>query len=193
MNAENIKEVKRTMRKEIIFKRRQLTASYVGEADLIIANHTMALPEFKSAETIFCFVSMKEEIDTFPILNRILEDGKNLVVPRCISPGIMSAFHIEGLHQLSVSGYGILEPDKSLRIADPKEIDFAIIPCLSCDINGRRLGHGGGYYDRYLSNADFRTAVICREKLMSKEIPLEAWDQTMDIVITEKRIINLTS
>ena len=84
---------------------------------------------------------------------------------------------------------------------EPCEIDFGVIPCVSCDMEGHRLGHGGGYYDRYLELAEkqvkslakkcFPRAVICRERLMTAKVPAEATDQKMDFVVNENKIVRL--
>ena len=73
----------------------------------------------------------------------------------------------------------------------PQEIDAAVIPCTSCDRKGRRLGKGGGYYDRYLSDVKFSKIVICREKLMLDEVVTDKFDVAMDIVVTESETIRI--
>mgnify|MGYP000441255458 CR=1 FL=1 len=73
----------------------------------------------------------------------------------------------------------------------PKEIDLALIPCLSCSRDGRRLGYGGGYYDRYLNQVKGTLAVLCRTVLMCDEIPTENHDKNMDFVICEEGILNI--
>ena len=69
---------------------------------------------------------------------------------------------------------------------EKKEIQFALIPCVSADQDGRRLGHGAGYYDRYLKNTQFVKAVLCWKKLMLDQIPTDKFDIRMDRVVSEK-------
>lgn len=119
------------------------------------------------------------------------------------SAGIMDVFEITSLEQLEPGAYGILEPREGCPMVEPGEIDFGVIPCVSCDKAGHRLGHGGGYYDRYLEMAEkqvkslgkkcFPRAVICRERLMTAEVPAEATDQKMDFVVNEVEIIGLAT
>ena len=67
--------------------------------------------------------------------------------------------------------YGILEPKADCALVTPADIDFAVVPCLSFDRRGRRLGQGGGYYDRLLPQLACPTCLICRERLMSEAVP----------------------
>lgn len=87
--------------------------------------------------------------------------------------------------------YGILEPGAHASVIQPEEINLAIVPCMSCSHDGRRLGYGGGYYDRYLGRTQAVKAVICRERIMRADIPVEPHDQMMDMVISEKGVRRL--
>ena len=136
---------------------------------------------------MFCYVSTEKEIDTFSILQDILQSGKHLGVPKCTEKGIMNVYEIHSLQELYPGAYGILEPKEDPeRLIQPEAIDFAFIPCISCDRSGRRLGHGGGYYDRYLEKTHCVKAALCREELLVDEIPVEEHDLRMDLVISEK-------
>lgn len=127
-------------------------------------------------------------------MQEILDSGKRLGVPKCTGKGIMDAYEIQNLEQLKIGSYGILEPGEECDIIlDPTEIQFAIIPCISCNRKGERLGHGGGYYDRYLEKMpeDCEKAILCRESLMCDEVPTEEHDERMDLVISENGIIRI--
>lgn len=157
-------------------------------ADKLIFHNLITTTEYIEAETVFCYVGTEEEIDTSFLLKHILACGKKLGVPRCIGKGIMEARRIDDFGQLRTGMYGIQEPVERCPVILPGDIDLAIVPCLTCSRDGRRLGYGGGYYDRYLREAYCRKIVLCREKMLEEKIPAEEWDLTMDIVITEKGI-----
>ena len=163
------------------------TEKYRKEADRKITESVLELNEYKSADCVFCYVSTEKEIDTFSILQDILQSGKHLGVPKCTGKGIMNVYEIHSLQELYPGAYGILEPKEDPeRLIQPEAIDFAFIPCISCDRSGRRLGHGGGYYDRYLEKTHCVKAALCREELLVDEIPVEEHDLRMDFVISEK-------
>lgn len=182
----SIREEKAALRKLISRKRALLED--VSPSNLAIARQTVALPAYQSARMVFCFVSTPDEIDTFPLLRDLLDKGTGLAVPLCISQGIMEARRIFSLEALRRGRYGILEPAGDAPPVQPADIDLAIVPCLSCDRQCHRLGQGGGYYDRFLRGQAFTAAALCRSSLMLDTIPTEAWDQPVDMVITERQI-----
>lgn len=182
---EDRKEQKKQLRKKIKEKIKSLPLEYCRLADETIARKTMELEEYQKAQVIFCYVGTDREINTFPILEDILKSGKRLGVPRCISYGEMEVYEIESLRDLETGAYGIMEPKEHCRRIAPEEIDFAILPCLTCTMDGRRLGYGGGFYDRYLPKMSCQKAVLCRSALMEEEIPMDEYDVKIDVVITE--------
>lgn len=177
------KELRRKIKEKLFFT----TEKYRKEADRKITESILKLEEYQSAGCVFCYVSTGKEMDTFSVLQDILQSGKRLGVPKCMEKGIMNVYEIHSLQELHPGAYGILEPKEDPeRLIQPGEIDFALIPCISCDRSGRRLGHGGGYYDRYLEKTRCVKALLCREELLVDEIPVEEHDLRMDLVISEK-------
>lgn len=182
----NMREEKKELRKKVMQRIWKLTEEYKIEADKKIYENIINLKEYKEANTIFCFVNTEDEINTRVIIENALESGKRVGVPKCIGKGIMEAYEIKGYSSLKNGKYGILEPKVGCLLVKPEEIDFAIIPCVSCNREGYRLGYGGGFYDRYLANTKFPTAVICREKILCDYIPHNETDIKIDKVITDR-------
>lgn len=185
----SIREEKQQLRQEIKERQKFLSEAYYEMADTRILDTVSALPEFQEAETIFCYVGMNGEINTRPLLERILRSGKRLGVPKCQGKGIMHVYEVKDLEQLQKGHYGILEPGEDCPMIGPEDVDLAVIPCLSCDEQGGRLGKGGGYYDRFLEGSEFPRVALCWQQMMKGEIPMEVHDQWMDIVITENDVI----
>lgn len=184
-------EQKKAIRKEIKREIEALNPDYCIQADSKIQEQVIHFSEYQNAGTIFCFVGTDTEIDTAPILNHALQRGKRLGVPKCIGKGIMEVYEIHSLNDLVSGSYGIQEPKEGLPVIMPEEIDVALVPCLSCNVRGWRLGYGGGFYDRYLVRTKARRAVLCRSSLMREDIPTEQYDLKMDYVITEKGIVSV--
>ena len=164
---------------------RELPERYKQTADRAIAAHLLAMPEYQEADTVFCFVGTAREIDTRPVLADTLAAGKRLCVPLCTGKGLMELRQIQGLDELSPGAYGILEPAMDSPTVSLDDVDFAVLPCLTCSHQGQRLGQGGGYYDRFLSSYRGGTILLCREKLIREEIPLEPHDYPVPWVLTE--------
>ena len=157
-----IDEEKQQLRATIRRLSAQLPFRYREAADRAIARHLLALPEYRSAGAVFCFVSAGREIDTRPILEQTLADGKMLCIPLCVADGIMELRAIRDLKELFPGAYGILEPPADSPALSPDQIDLAVIPCVTCSREGRRLGRGGGYYDRFLAHYRGAAVLLCR-------------------------------
>ena len=127
-----------------------LAPEYKAKSARSIAHRLLAMPEYQEAQTVFCFGGTNREIDTRPILEDALAAGKTLCVPLCTEPGHMESRQITDLNQLVPGRCGLLEPTADTPVIPVDAIDFAVLPCVTCNYLGQRLGHGGGYYDRYL-------------------------------------------
>ena len=97
----------------------------------------------------------------------------------------MLAVRISGPEELAAGSFGIPEPARAAETARAEEIGLAFVPCLAASADGRRLGRGGGYYDRFLAGG-CPTVCLCFEKMLSDGIPMEGTDAWMDMVLTEK-------
>lgn len=178
-------EEKRLLRTAILAAREQLSEKYKASSSAAIRTHLMSMTEYREADTVFCFVSLPQEIDTHPLLRSALAQGKRLCVPLCVG-GAMELRQITALEQLSPGVLGIPQPLLTAPTVAVDEVDFSIVPCLTCDRSGRRLGLGGGYYDRFLSTYRSAAAVVCRERLLREELPVEPHDMPIPWVVTEK-------
>ena len=183
--ANPIISAKSSLRKLIIGKRQNLSAGAIETSDKKIFQNLLKIPQYKKAETIFCFVSTPGEVDTREIIKNALSNNKRVCVPRCLKLGVMHAHEIKSLDDLQPGKYDIPEPKEHCPPIAPHEIDFAIIPCVTCNKQGHRLGYGGGFYDRYIQNQTFTKAALCRQSLLHDDIPLEPHDMAVDIVVTD--------
>ncbi len=176
---------KKCLRKELIIQRKHLDKDYRLKADQKIFENLVELDAYRLAETIFCFVSTEDEVNTFPIIEHALNSGKQVAVPKCMEKGIMQAYLIRSFKDLESGKYGILEPASTCPLIEPENIDFSVVPCLSCNSDGYRIGYGGGFYDRYLTKVSGTSAAICYKKMMMEEIPVEKYDVKADMVISD--------
>jgi 5-formyltetrahydrofolate cyclo-ligase len=129
----------------------------------IIKDKLFGLEEFRKAKTVMFYVSLDYEVDTRKMIKETLRMGKVVVVPatvkkdRTIIPSRILNFDGE----LSPSNFGILEPrQQCLRPVPKEDLDLIIVPGLAFDESGTRIGHGGGYYDRFLKKLSPHTKTI---------------------------------
>ena len=187
---QTIKEQKKALRTETLRKIALLDPADAKEADKTIIRYVLSLPEYRKAASVFCFVGTAHEINTLPLLSRILSDGKQLAVPLCLPDRQMQARQIFSVDELKPGAYGILEPGEDAPCLLAEQIDLAVIPCLTCSHSGKRLGHGGGYYDRFFQKANGKlpAVMICRELLVCEDIPQQPHDLTFPLVVTDAGI-----
>lgn len=148
-----------------------------------------AQPAWQSAESVFCFVGALHEPDTMPILQGALSAGKQLLVPRIAGPGQMQLVPLQSLEQLQPGAFGILEPPQALSaVPAGSGVQLAVLPCLAATRSGARLGHGGGYYDRFLANYSGQRLILCPEALLAQSLPTGPLDEPAQAVLTEKAL-----
>lgn len=179
-------EEKQRLRRTIRQLESQLSPRYLEESGRAIAARLLAMPEYRAAGTVFCFAGVGQEVDTRPILEDVLAAGKVLCLPLCTGPGQMELRRVTGTDRLIPGAFGIPEPPADSALVRADEVDFAVLPCVTCDRAGRRLGRGGGYYDRFLARYRGGAVLLCRERLLREEIPVEPHDYPVPWVLTER-------
>lgn len=191
---------KAQLRKEIRENLNATTEEYRNEASGAIALNVLTLPEVRDCKTILAYFSVGKEPGTLALISKLLEEGKRVCLPLCVdldeeghrtgTVDAMEARVIKSFDDLVPGAYGIPEPAAHTEMMPPEYMDLIILPCLSCDRDCNRIGHGAGYYDKYLSKvrSDCFTLAMCFEEILCEEIPTEPHDKPVDAVITEKQI-----
>lgn len=181
-----VSEEKKELRRRIRAQEKALPAGYKAKSAAAICAAVCALPDYREADTVFCFIGTEREIDTRPILKNALAAGKRLCLPLCTAePGIMELRVVDSLERLVPGAYGILEPAADSQRLTADDVDFAVLPCLSTSRAGHRLGQGGGYYDRFLAGFRGSAVLVCREQLLREDVPVEPHDMPVPWVVTE--------
>jgi 5-formyltetrahydrofolate cyclo-ligase len=171
-------------------RRDALPAEYRAAADRAIRERLLGLPEYRRADTVFCYIGVGSEVDTLPLIREALADGKRVCAPALLGDGRMEAREIAGAADLAPARFGLLEPKASCRRIRADEISLIVVPCLCCDRNGNRIGYGGGYYDRYLPLTKADIAVVCREESICADggISPLPHDARAPLVVTERGV-----
>jgi len=190
MDTAALAEEKRALRAEIRKRERALDAGRKAESDASICRALAALPAFAAADVVLAFFGTAREIDTRPFLRRTLALGKTLCLPRCEEARALSLRVVRSLDgDLAPGAFGIPEPRPDCPALAPEEIGFAVIPCVSFDGDGNRLGQGGGYYDRLLPRLRCETACVCRAALVARRVPHGARDAKCSLYLTEAGVV----
>ena len=175
---------KKRLRAELLARRAELSEEYLQGAGLSIQEKLLSSPLYKEARSLFVYVSMPGEPSTERILERAFADGKRVYVPKCIGREML-AVRIRVTEELLPGTHGIPEPGDAEETATAEDLDLIIVPCVAAAADGRRLGHGGGYYDRFLREERENAVCLCFRELLCEEIPAEAHDVRIKHIITE--------
>ncbi len=154
-----------------------------------IEDRLFSLSAVRDAATVLVFYSFGSEVPTRPIVERLLTDGKRVLLPYMES-GDMAAAELDTLNSLIATTYGPKEPSSRAPVA-PTEVDVVITPGLAFDRSGHRLGYGGGNYDRFLRRLGSHTKRIgigFQMQLLST-VPYGPTDETVDVIVTDREII----
>lgn len=169
--------------------RQNLSDEDVESQSRLIIDRLKKSDIYKNAENVFLYISYNREVDTYMLLSQCLTDGKKVYAPRVLSKTHMEFYRIQDEHDL-VSGYmGIMEPSDSCKKTEIRSGLF-IMPGLAFDYDFHRIGYGGGFYDRYLSDDNtFVKAALAFDFQLLESIPYEEHDLKPDYIITQTQFI----
>ena len=185
----DLKQVKKWLRKEAAAIRDAIPEQERAAQSEKIFGRVTELKEYHNSDAILCYYSIGSEVDTHQFLNRAISDGKRVYIPRVLSKEEMR-FYLYESEKLAVSRFGIPEPEE-----DPeKEFVFekespekclVVMPGLSFDNDGGRLGYGGGYYDRFLAaRPGMHTCAVAFGAQIREHVPTDPLDVRPQKVIT---------
>ncbi len=190
MPIKNVRQQKIELRAKYKKIRTECPPDIKNSLDKKITEKFLSLEEYTSCKALFAFVSSDIEVDTIEIIKRALADGKQVAVPKCTDKtGHMEFYCINSLDDLKEGYFSLLEPDTDICKKAEDYDGLCIVPGLCFDYQGFRIGFGKGYYDRFLQNFKGTTVGICYSKCVEKELPRGAYDKSVDIVVTDKYII----
>ncbi len=190
MSMTDIRPLKDRLRQKYRDIRLDMPAQMREDADARIAERIISLTQYQACHTLLTYVSTEIEVDTLRIINNALRDGKRVAVPRCVpNTRNMEFYQILSLDELSVGAFGVLEPTPSSdRLLSDVSSSLCIVPALSYDFSGYRLGYGKGYYDRYLAKYSGDIVGICYSCCVQHSLPHGRYDRNVSLLITEKYI-----
>lgn len=174
------------LRREFISLRDGFDEEYKSFSDKKITELLITSTEYTESKEIFIYVSVRSEVDTSAIISQAFGDGKKVAVPYCRN-GLMNFYYISSVDELKHIQFGVPTVDIDTAVlAVPSSDTLCVVPALSFDKDGNRLGYGGGYYDRYLAANAVKSVGLCREKSLTDCLPAEEFDVKIDNIITER-------
>ena len=179
--------LKKKQRTGVLKKRDALPAEVRAAASGTVCEKLLSLETYRSAKTIFLFRAFRSEPDLSLFAEQAERDGKTLVYPCCIDQTRMLALKPGSAWETDRFGIPVPVPEQA-SVIPPEEIDLVLCPCSAFDGDGRRLGMGAGYYDRFLPQCGNAVKILIGfEAQRLDRVCTEAFDIPMDAVITEER------
>lgn len=173
---------KRTLRRQIAAQKSAMTEEEITAASAELARQLFAHPLYRRASAIYGYLSYNQEVRTLPILQQAQADGKRVAVPKVFGAR-MEFLWLDDLTQVAAGYHGIPEPVADAPVADCADA-LVLMPGLAFDRTGRRVGYGGGFYDRFLAQEPAHpTLALCYAFQMLDEIETEAHDLPVDVVL----------
>ncbi len=170
-----------------IEKRRELARNVERKTalDMEIQTRLIISPEYRAAEKVLVYMARPFEIATSMIIHAALANNKKVGLPVCMDDRKMVFRRIRSIADLGVGRFGILEPSAECEELAPDDRSLCVCPCLCCDMDGFRLGFGGGYYDRFLLGFSGVKAALCYGDCVLPSMQRDDYDIPMDVIFTD--------
>jgi 5-formyltetrahydrofolate cyclo-ligase len=181
---------KRKLRQIMLAKRRVLSAAEASEFGQVIQRSFIASAEFGRADMVGLYAPIHNEVDTSEVLKVLLASRRAALYP-AVTGDVMEFRRVLDAGMLRRGTFGIPEPDASCEVIDPDLADLIVVPGIAFDTAGKRIGYGKGFYDRALHHLEGKGKLVgfCYDCQVVEAIAGEPHDVTMDLLITEKRVI----
>jgi len=209
--AGDITAEKNRIRSEIKKSLSNLSRESVEDQSLMVAAHLVTLKcleKAKSGVVISSYLPMEggQEVDTFPILERLHKEKQaSICVPRWKMGSrdmhMSMAPSFVDLRSLPLDRWQIPIPDPGWRMVDESEVEIILVPCVALGRDGRRLGHGKGFYDSYVTRVSSARAkkglappvligLALREQILPEgDIPVDERDRPISYIVCPEGVV----
>ena len=173
---------KTSLRRMIREQKKAMTEEEIVLRSEKLAEKFFASELYRNAKTVYGYLPYNQEVRTVPMLEQALRDGKQVAVPK-VYGDTMRFICMADLSKTEKSEMGIPEPIADGPVADD-ETALVLMPGLAFTEKGDRMGYGGGFYDRFLSDEpNHPTLALCYDFQMLPSLPTEEFDVPVDVVL----------
>jgi 5-formyltetrahydrofolate cyclo-ligase len=183
--------MKDEIRQKLLYKRVQQSPDDKEPKDQKIVHEIEQTSAFQNANYILMYISIHGEVDLAKLFEKH-RVNKKFVLPRIQKEEkSLTLYQINSLEDLTKGAYSIPEPKEHLEKIPLEKIDLVIVPGIAYATDGHRIGYGGGFYDKLLKKMDCPKIGVAYEFQIVENTGEEDHDEKVDIIITEKQIINI--
>jgi len=186
-------KTKSGIRQDIGRKRAALDIWWLEKTSAEIVKNFQSLDVFQSSKTVALYKAIGGEVNLEPLFKRCWSLNKRTVIPVFnATDRVYEMAEISSATTFVTGNYGIQEPVNP-EILDIRAIDLIAVPGVAFDLNGNRLGRGGGYYDRMLEPFSGSAAGICFDFQVLDKIPIDPHDRPVSFLVTETYSIKVSN
>ena len=172
-------------------RRAALDADALDAAARALAARLLALPEYRDARRIAAYLAIRGEIGLGPVIDDALAHDKRVFLPILRGERMRFAPWFDG-QALRGGRFGLSEPEVDEQaLVDPAGLDLVLTPLTVFDADCRRIGQGGGYYDRCFAfrrepgNGKPLLVGVAHDWQRTARIEPNPWDVPLDLVVTD--------
>ncbi len=194
MNSAELKRAKKEIRRRVLAARDAIPGPARERAAAAVAERFLSLPEVEGAQTVMMFWSFGSELPLGRLIEALVNRGIEVALPRIVAGELEPRSWRPG-EAMSDTTFGAREPVGG-RVVPDDEVDVVVTPAVAFDRWGRRIGYGGGFYDRFLprTRSDaLRAGVGYGIQLLDEPLPAGHFDLGVDVLITEAEVIRCAS
>lgn len=190
---------KSEIRKKYYEIRNHIAVSERKNAAMAASGHLAGHIVFSKSKHISCYLPYQNEIDTMPLIQAIWQANKICYLPILIEGRSLNFVRYDEGDKLHSNQFSILEPVNTSRRVAPEKLDLVVTPLVAYDLQGHRLGTGGGYYDRTFAfmhgkqNKKPMLIGLAYSQQQVELLPSDPWDITLDGVATEHGVVIVDS
>jgi 5-formyltetrahydrofolate cyclo-ligase len=192
----DVRSAKQALRERMLTRRRAMSARTLAESAGALRDVLLGDDEVAAARTVACYVSVGGEPGTGPLLDELERRGTETLLPVLRPDDDLDWARYTGAEGLAPASRGLLEPRaRPLGVSAVGRATVVMVPALAVDRRGRRLGRGGGSYDRTLAHLVGTPALVVallhHGELLDLPIPTEPHDRPVHAVATPSGIVRL--
>ena len=173
---------KKELRAQIRAKKRAMTEEEIVAKSEALGKLFAESEAYKNAKSIYGYLPYNQEVRTVAMLEKALADGKRVAVPKCYGDE-MKFLWMEDLSKVEKGYANIPEPIADEPVADDQTA-LVLMPGMAFTKDGKRMGYGGGFYDKFLAaEPNHPTVALCYDFQMVEDLPTEEYDIPVDCVL----------
>lgn len=186
---------KKHLRKQLLIQRQNLPHSAVQQWSEAITSRLMLFPLYQQCDVLLTFIGSKDnEVETLPVIEQRLALCQKVLVPVVLSRAEMEWRVCNDINTLQRNQWGILEPPQhqSDSTCTFTVNTCCLVPGIAFSPEGHRIGYGGGFYDKFLTNFPGHSIGLCYDVMLQNTLPVETHDIPVNWIITESHRIECT-